>query len=194
MRGIQKSQHLQTYNIHVDQNSPLTMMVMIRIWDTFHTKTPIGKAYCDVPGSPCLSKTGLVYSPFFCFKFFQSTCERTKGSLTPCLVAAWSPWWFVGDPTSLARDNILCIQNNCPHAYTTLSCLNFMDRTLHMQPRAFWIIQIYHTSQWGRILFKNLTPIPHLAGISFVMNGFILDNNFTGFEMSSCQGWDNSAH
>ena len=33
-------------------------------------------------------------------------CYRTKGSLAPCLVAAWSPGWFVGDPTPLARDNI----------------------------------------------------------------------------------------
>ncbi len=32
--------------------------------------------------------------------------ERTKGSLALCLVASWSPGGFVGDPTSLARDNI----------------------------------------------------------------------------------------
>ncbi len=25
--------------------------------------------YCDVPGSPCLSKTGLMYGPFFLKKF-----------------------------------------------------------------------------------------------------------------------------
>ncbi len=28
------------------------------------------KIYCDVPGSPCLSRTGPVYGPFFFFKFF----------------------------------------------------------------------------------------------------------------------------
>ena len=56
---------------------------------------------------------------------------------------------------------ILCIWNNCSHAYTTLSCPNFLNITLHMQSRAFWISQIYHTSQWGRISFANLTPIPH---------------------------------
>ncbi len=39
-------------------------------------------------------------SPFL-FKIFLG-----KGALTPCLVAARSPRWFVGDPTSLARDNI----------------------------------------------------------------------------------------
>ncbi len=32
--------------------------------------------------------------------------KRVK-SLTPCLVAARSPGWFVGDPTSLAFDNIV---------------------------------------------------------------------------------------
>ncbi len=59
-----------------------------------------------MPGSPCLSKTGPVYGPFFFLKFLGSvirlvlsTCERTKGSLAPYLVAAWSP-------TPPARDNI----------------------------------------------------------------------------------------
>ena len=59
--------------------------------------------YCDVPGSPCLSKMRVKCTvPFF-------FCERTKGSLTPCLAAAWSPGWFVGDPTPLARDNIVYV-------------------------------------------------------------------------------------
>ncbi len=31
----------------------------------------------------------------------------SKGSMAPCLVAAWSPGWFVGDPTSPARDNMV---------------------------------------------------------------------------------------
>ncbi len=39
------------------------------------------------------------------------------GSLTPCLVAARSPGWFVGDPASLARDNM--------HVYFTLSSNRF---------------------------------------------------------------------
>ncbi len=41
-------------------------------------------SYCDVPGSPCLAKI----------------------VMSQCLVAARSPGWFVGDPTSLAQDNI----------------------------------------------------------------------------------------
>ncbi len=49
--------------------------------------------YCDVPGSPCLSKTGPVNGPFFFLKFLLGSyhCERTKGYLAPCLVTAWSP-------------------------------------------------------------------------------------------------------
>ena len=39
----------------------------------------------------------------------QAICERTKGSLTLCLVAARSPGWFVGDPTSLATDNMYLV-------------------------------------------------------------------------------------
>ena len=107
----------------------------IKIFDLDGLHTHI---YCDLPGSPCLSKNWSnvrsvsLFLIFFqviilvkctvCFSFFnfflgnycqashvqmfKSTCERTKGSLTPCLVAARSPGWFVGDPTSLARDNI----------------------------------------------------------------------------------------
>ncbi len=40
--------------------------------------------YCDVPGSPCLSKTGPVYGPFF--------------SLAPCLVAARSQGGLLETP------------------------------------------------------------------------------------------------
>ena len=64
--------------------------------------------YCDVPGSPCLSKTGSVYGQsFFFLKFlgsmeaplvgvrFRPPVNGPKGSLGPCLVAARSPvvWW-----------------------------------------------------------------------------------------------------
>ncbi len=52
--------------------------------------------YCDVPGSPCLSKTGPVYGPFF-LKIFRLALS------CHCL----EPGSFVGDPTPLARDNIL---------------------------------------------------------------------------------------
>ena len=50
---------------------------------------------CDVPGSPCLSKMGLMYGPFLFLNFLLV-------AITKCL----EPGWFVGDPTSLARDNI----------------------------------------------------------------------------------------
>ncbi len=50
--------------------------------------------YCDVPGSPCLSKSeSNVLSVSFKKKFR--------------LVAAQSPGWFVGDPKLLARNNIM---------------------------------------------------------------------------------------
>ncbi len=56
---------------------------------------------------PVLVKTGQMYGLcLFFFKFFLG-----KGSLNPCLVAARSPGWFVGDPTLLARYNISV--NNC---------------------------------------------------------------------------------
>ncbi len=55
-------------------------------------------AYCDVPGSPCLSKK-LVNVRSVHLWMDQRIPD-------PCLVAVWSPGGFVGDPTSLARDNI----------------------------------------------------------------------------------------
>ncbi len=68
--------------------------------------TLVYSIYCDVPGWPRLSKNGSNVRGVSFSNFSRSTCERTKGSLTLCLVAARSPGWFVGDPTSLARDNI----------------------------------------------------------------------------------------
>ena len=56
--------------------------------------------YCDVPGSPCLSKNGSnVRSVLFKKKF----CRIPGPVSCRCL----EPGWFVGDPTSLARDIIL---------------------------------------------------------------------------------------
>ena len=60
------------------------------------------RQYCDVPGSPCLSKTGPVYGPFF-FLVHLWTDQRIPGPVSCCCL---EPGWFVGDPTPLARDNI----------------------------------------------------------------------------------------
>ncbi len=54
--------------------------------------------YCDVPGSPCLSKKGESNVRAVPFKFFYlggylACCRRTKGSLAPCLVAAQAVRW-----------------------------------------------------------------------------------------------------
>ncbi len=54
--------------------------------------------YCDVRGSPCLSKTSPVYGPFFKYIIF-----RIPGPMSCCCL---EPGWFVGDPTPLARDNM----------------------------------------------------------------------------------------
>ena len=35
--------------------------------------------YCDVPGSPCLSKTGQMYGPFFLNTFFVGSSDKTLG-------------------------------------------------------------------------------------------------------------------
>ncbi len=60
---------------------------------TSTSSTRATHTYCDVPGSPCLSKTGPVYILFFFFFSF------------------WvEPGWFVGDPTPLARDNIFILK------------------------------------------------------------------------------------
>ncbi len=54
----------------------------------------------DVPGSPCLSKTGPVYSAFFFFlKFIRPPVNGPKGSLAPCLVAAQSPGGLLETPS-----------------------------------------------------------------------------------------------
>ncbi len=59
--------------------------------------------YCDVPGSPCLSKTGSVYGPFFL------TDQRITG---PVSCRCLEPGWFVGDPTPLARESIMYYQQS----------------------------------------------------------------------------------
>ncbi len=53
--------------------------------------------YCDVPGSPCLSKAGPMYGPFFL------TDQRIPG---PVSCRCPEPRWFVGDPIPLACGNI----------------------------------------------------------------------------------------
>ncbi len=55
--------------------------MFISHWVTLYN----GHIYCEVPGSPCLSKTGPVYGPFS-FQFFG--VERTKGSLAGLSVRA----------------------------------------------------------------------------------------------------------
>ncbi len=49
--------------------------------------------YCDVPGSPCLSKNKANQVCDSCFFKFLSRWLRTKGSLAPCLVAARTVRW-----------------------------------------------------------------------------------------------------
>ncbi len=52
--------------------------------------------YCDMPGSPCLSKKGESNVWFVSFKIFclgSYICGRTKGSLAACLVAARAVCW-----------------------------------------------------------------------------------------------------
>ena len=53
-----------------------------------------------MPGSPCLSKTGPVVGPSF--QFLVNGLEDPWPVSRRCL----KPRWFVGDPTSLALDNI----------------------------------------------------------------------------------------
>ncbi len=48
--------------------------------------------YCDVPGSPCLSKTGPVYGPPFL------NFGSLLGSLGPCLVAVRSQGGLLETP------------------------------------------------------------------------------------------------
>ncbi len=61
--------------------------------------------YCDMPGSPCLSKTGPVYGPFFFLGLVHLwTDQRIPG---PVSCRCPEPRWFVGDPTPLARDNMM---------------------------------------------------------------------------------------
>ncbi len=56
--------------------------------------------YCDVPGSPCLSKTGLMVGESF--SIFGSL------SLGLPVSCRWlEPRWFAGDLNALAQDNIL---------------------------------------------------------------------------------------
>ena len=50
--------------------------------------------YSDVPGSPCLSKTGPVYDPFLFLNFWVVLL----GSLALCLVAAWNPGGLLETP------------------------------------------------------------------------------------------------
>ena len=68
-------------------------------------------SYCGVPGSPCLSKTGLILARIFFFKFFSSLSVCTH---LERVTASWpvsrrgpEPRRFFGDPASLASDNIL---------------------------------------------------------------------------------------
>ena len=67
-----------------------------------HTYCNSGKQhYCDVPGSPCLSKKGQSNVRFVPFKFFYPWPRV----LSP-------PERFVGDPASLARGIILVMPSN----------------------------------------------------------------------------------
>ncbi len=59
--------------------------------------------YCDVPGSPCLSKKGESNVRFVPFKFFYPPVDGPKDPW-PCLLSLLER--FVGDAASLARDNI----------------------------------------------------------------------------------------
>ena len=66
--------------------------------------------YCDVPGSPCLSKNGSnvrsVLFKIFCRLGLVHLWmdQRIPG---PVSCGCLKPGWFVGDPTSLARDNMM---------------------------------------------------------------------------------------
>ena len=64
--------------------------------------------YCDVPGSPCLSKTGIVVGPSFSIFGSYRFRPPVNGPKDPWPVSCRcpEPRWFVGNPTSLARDNI----------------------------------------------------------------------------------------
>ena len=99
-------------------------MISVLTW-VFYTKKQSGTLsvvhepsplYCGVPGSPCLSKTGLIVARIFCF--FSGI---HLGSVRPSppvdgLKGPWpvsrrcpEPRRFFGDPALLAHDNIIAI-------------------------------------------------------------------------------------
>ncbi len=59
--------------------------------------------YCGVPGSPCLSKTGLSVDPYFLILSGLSLCKGPWSVPRRCP----EPRRFIGDPASLTRDIIL---------------------------------------------------------------------------------------
>ncbi len=63
--------------------------------------------YCDVPGSSCLSKNGESNKLFVPFKIFYLGGPPVDGPKDPWPLVLSLPERFVGDPVSLARDNMM---------------------------------------------------------------------------------------
>ncbi len=62
-------------------------------WDTLGTLIMI--IYCDVPGSPCPSKTGPVYGPFFFLKCLDSVIKLALSryfNVCPPVNGPKDPW------------------------------------------------------------------------------------------------------
>ncbi len=100
-----------------------------KTWSTIRIDTPLSYyyLYCYVPGSPCLSKKGIKCTVRFFFKFCigsygQNSQIRCSTCIRPRVLSLLgAQGGFVGDPTSLARDNIYI------YMYFNISVIHYSD-------------------------------------------------------------------
>ena len=135
--------------------------------------------YCDVPGSPCLSKTGPVVGPYFLI--FGSLCGvRIPGH---CLVAAWSqgglletpPCWHLTIYTSTFEVwyiKTLCRFQICSQKYRKWRALLTTSLRWHVGTYGHFLspgIVRWHVGTYGHKLLDGFGHFLALLSIGFVI-------------------------